>query len=63
MNKIKRDDVRNEEKERKNENTVVHQIAGRYRVFQQGVASADGLNWAPNHTHGFMQRSFVWIVY
>jgi hypothetical protein len=38
-------------------------IVGLYRVFQEGVASADGLNWAPNHTHPCMHGSFLWIMY
>jgi serine/threonine protein kinase len=33
------------------------------RVLEQGIASADGLNWAPNHTHLSMHGSFLWIMY
>jgi hypothetical protein len=35
----------------------------KYKGFQQGVASADGLNWAPNHIHPCMHGSFLWIMY
>jgi hypothetical protein len=39
----------------------VHDVA--IEVFQQGVASADGLNSAPNHTDSCMHGAFLWIMY
>jgi hypothetical protein len=41
----------------------VSQNNGNDKVFDAGLASADGLNWAQKSTHPCMHGSSLWIMY